>query len=1140
MNGRPLTLRQAQGRLLRLGSGQALLSLVAVLGLVLASHLDTQAVQPRENVELVGQIGGRSYDVAVQGHYAYLGVGPRLVVLDVSNPAHPQLIGQTAVLPAIVRDVYVVDNYAYVAAGGAGLRVVDVSDPAVPLEVGTYKPPGGAEGIYVAGKYAYVTDGYGLRVVDVSAPAVPLQVGGYDTPGLALDVYVAGGYAYVADWASGLRVVDVSDPAAPAEVGAYDTPGFTRDVYVAGSYAYVADGGAGLRVVDVSNPAAPVEAGAYDTPGYAGGVYVPSTGAVLSSSKGSGRRSTGLDAGVASNPSTGSEPALSLPKGRRYAYVADGSAGLRVVDISDPIAPVEVSAYDVLGDATRLHVTGGHAYVVTDDAGLRVVDVSDPTVPLEVGAYDRLGFAQDVHVPSTSAVLSSSKGSGHRSTGLDAGVAGGHVYVADQDAGLRVVDIADSTAPVEVGVYETPGDAAGLYVAGNYAYLAAGDAGLRVADVSDPTAPVEIGAYDTPGTAEGVYVTSGYAYVADGDAGLRVVDVSNPATPLEVGAYDTPGYAVGVYVTDGHAYVAAEWAGLRVVDVSDPAAPVEVGAYNTPGYAADIYVVGAYAYVAAEDAGLRVVDVSEPPHPIEVGAFETPGYVGGIHVAGAYAYLTDWRYGLRVVDVSNPTAPVEVGTYAVPGTPQSVYVTDSPSTGTVLSSSKGSGRRYVYVVGGDSGLFILCCAGSRPTPTPTATPTPTVTLTPTPAPTTAPSPTPTPITPLEPSIRVSNLRDVSAGISWITDVPATGRVYYGADPSSPTRVAYDDRGPDTRRQVHHVTVGGLSPDTTYHFYVVSDGARDDNSGRYYQFTTGPLLGIPAVDLVWGQVLWSDGAPAADALAYLRLVDRDGIGTPGQSGLLSGVSEGNGYWLDPRTGSPINLAAARAEDGQDYFQYSDGDALRVEIQAGNGCHTTVELALNDQVPLPPIALPCRETMTFGIFPGWQVLVFPALPNPDYSAQTLLDDIEAQGGCPTEVSRWVLELGNWNGYLPGLPFGNFGIQPRQPYFLRATCSSVLRLPAGFRIAPAGVITLMAGWNFVALPGPVEGLTATAACEQITAQGGVVGEIARWAADVGNWTTHICGLPFGDFALRPEEGYFIRSQANSMWNPSSSNAP
>ena len=83
-------------------------------------------------------------------------------------------------------------------------------------------------------------------------------------------------------------------------------------------------------------------------------------------------------------------------------------------------------------------------------------------------------------------------------------------------------------------------------------------------------------------------------------------------------------------------------------------------------------------------------------------------------------------------------------------------------------------------------------------------------------------------------------------------------------------------------------------------------------------------------------------------------------------------------------------------------------------------------------------------------------------------------------------------------------------------------------------------MAGWNFVALPGPVEGLTATAACEQITAQGGVVGEIARWAADVGNWTTHICGLPFGDFALRPEEGYFIRSQANSMWNPSSSNAP
>ena len=42
-----------------------------------------------ENVEFVGQIGGSTYTVFVEGDYAYIGVGPRLTILDVSNPTFP-------------------------------------------------------------------------------------------------------------------------------------------------------------------------------------------------------------------------------------------------------------------------------------------------------------------------------------------------------------------------------------------------------------------------------------------------------------------------------------------------------------------------------------------------------------------------------------------------------------------------------------------------------------------------------------------------------------------------------------------------------------------------------------------------------------------------------------------------------------------------------------------------------------------------------------------------------------------------------------------------------------------------------------------------------------------------------------------
>jgi hypothetical protein len=186
--------------------------------------------------------------------------------------------------------------------------------------------------------------------------------------------------------------------------------------------------------------------------------------------------------------------------------------------------------------------------------------------------------------------------------------------------------------PEPVGFYDTPGEAIGVAVAGSYAYVADEDAGLRVVNVSNPAVPFEVGFYDTPGEAIGVAVAGAYAYVADGLAGLRVVNVSNPAVPFEVGSYNTPVYAVGVAVAGSYAYVADGDAGLRVVNVSNPAAPFEVGFYYTPGFAYGVAVAGSYAYVAHGDDGhgLRVVDVSNPAAPFEVGSYDTPRSVPGI------------------------------------------------------------------------------------------------------------------------------------------------------------------------------------------------------------------------------------------------------------------------------------------------------------------------------------------------------------------------------------------------------------------------------------------------------------------------------------------------------------------------------
>jgi hypothetical protein len=74
-------------------------------------------------------------------------------------------------------------------------------------------------------------------------------------------------------------------------------------------------------------------------------------------------------------------------------------------------------------------------------------------------------------------------------------------------------------------------------VSGHYAYVADDCAGLQVIDVSNPTNLVHVGRCDINGYA--VAVSGHYAYVADGDAGLQVLYLqTNPPTKLSLNRAD--------------------------------------------------------------------------------------------------------------------------------------------------------------------------------------------------------------------------------------------------------------------------------------------------------------------------------------------------------------------------------------------------------------------------------------------------------------------------------------------------------------------------------------------------------------------------------------------------------------------------
>jgi hypothetical protein len=80
--------------------------------------------------------------------------------------------------------------------------------------------PGYAVGVTVSGAYVYLAEGgSGLQVIDVTNPASPQIVGCVDTPGNARSVAVSGTHAYVADESSGLQILPTQcdDPAGVGE-----------------------------------------------------------------------------------------------------------------------------------------------------------------------------------------------------------------------------------------------------------------------------------------------------------------------------------------------------------------------------------------------------------------------------------------------------------------------------------------------------------------------------------------------------------------------------------------------------------------------------------------------------------------------------------------------------------------------------------------------------------------------------------------------------------------------------------------------------------------------------------------------------------------------------------------------------------
>ena len=437
-------------------------------------------------------------DIAVQGDVAYLASAySGLFAIDLTDRSAPQVID--TYLPDDCQEiggVAVAGNYAYLACGWNGFEVIDLTTLQRVANIDSLEY---AFKIALAGDYAYMS--YGdpdcpLAVIDITDPLTPQTMGIYYPPQDLVNFSIVGDLAYIADFEHCLRVVDIADPTDPHETYAYDRYGHDFHVEVLGDYAFV-DEDCKLKVIDITDMTQPVEVGYYplnwckSNLQIAGdiGYIAQSTNPCLVAIDLSDPEPPNLLGGYYEaeyNP----HDILAIYDG--YAYI-DYPGGLKIIDVSDPQNMQDAGFFSDPAGVVAIAVWGGHAFYQNYNRYLRVLDLTDPLNPVQIASYRLNDYLREMKFTDDRLYA----------------VSFGYLAVFD------ITDFEPWTPLANIHPLDGNRSMMGIDVRDNYLYLADYEYGLSVFDFSDVSDPQLLGDYQTPGQAIGVCAFGDVAIVAD-------------------------------------------------------------------------------------------------------------------------------------------------------------------------------------------------------------------------------------------------------------------------------------------------------------------------------------------------------------------------------------------------------------------------------------------------------------------------------------------------------------------------------------------------------------------------------------------------------------------------------------------------
>ena len=311
--------------------------------------------------------------------------------------------------------------------------------------------------------------------------------------------------------------------------------------------------------------------------------------------------------------SDGKAYGFALSNDENLGYIADGNAGLTIVDLkTNPLTALSSLDTNGLTRSVQLSKDGRTAFVADGTLGLKVVDVSDSLNPTILSSIAVGESVYDIALSND-----------------------GNKALVAHLSGVSWVDISNLDNPTLVATVITPGDAQSIVLSPNNerAYVGDGFKGFQIIDISHPSVLKVLSSMDTDGEVYSIALSSDSSilYVADGSFGLKIFNVEISNSPALIASITGIGFVRSVELSnDGFtAYLAtSQSVGPRMVNIADPYTPILLASSDDRSVNYVIPSLDETKAFAIISTGLQSLDVGYKD-PLSVGdtLLETPIYL---------------------------------------------------------------------------------------------------------------------------------------------------------------------------------------------------------------------------------------------------------------------------------------------------------------------------------------------------------------------------------------------------------------------------------------------------------------------------------------------------------------------------------